>query len=450
MHMKKIATLTLTCAAALGLAACSSSGSNPVAPAHVATLSSNVLQMNVGTANLFGDTPAAAVAGTNVAVTYRQPAGALNPGASAVLVSTPTLTLPHALAGVAGTPDGFNATIAGGPAPAEIGTTSMTATPQTPNAAAVTTFGNDGGAFGLGLEPFNYAAPIGSAGVAGKPANVFPYSVPLYDAIVAGGGVDPNAFVPGGGPPAFNPANNQAAVLGSFNGISEGLDVFEVAPTVGTYSLSVLVPANSGAVTQTATAAISSAALLPAFVAPVPVVSAAGGVTAPVVLPAGVTEAYVQLVDYGPTAVGASGNDLTSCVGAGSGSATGNGGSPIYNTVVIRASGTATFPAGTVCTAAQNTTANTGTASDGDAFTVQAIGFDYGAYEASYTGITGIGGLGVPAPSLAGAGASHQSDITVSSQGLYNQPVGGGLLNAGGGAVLPASAKRVGQSALRR
>ncbi len=116
--------------------------------------------MNVGTANLFGDTPAAAVVGTNVVVTYRQPTGALNPGASAVLVSTPTLTLPHAIAGVAGAPDTFNSTIAGGPAPGEIGTTSMTATTQSPTANNVTTFGNDGGAFGLGLEPFNYAAPI--------------------------------------------------------------------------------------------------------------------------------------------------------------------------------------------------------------------------------------------------------------------------------------------------
>ena len=446
--MQKIATLLTTCAAALALAACSSQGgSNPVAPAHVATLTSNVLQMNVGTANLFGDTPGAAVTGTNVFVTYRQPSGALNPGASAVLVSTPTLTLPHAIAGVAGAPDGFNATIAGGPAPAEIGTTSMTATAQSPTAANVSTFGNDGGAFGLGLEPFNYAAPIGQAGVAGAPANVVPYAVPLYDAIVAGGGVDPNAFIPGGGPPAFNPANNQAAVLGGFNAISEGLDVFGLAPTVGAYTLSVLVPANSGAVTQSATASVTSAALLPAFTSPVPVVAANGSVTAVIALPAGVTEAYIQLTNYGPTAVDpTSGNDLASCVGAGTGSATGNGGTPMYNTVVIRASGTATFPAGTVCTAAQNsaTTVNAGGASDGDAFTVQAIGFDYGAYEASYTGIAGVGGLGNPAPTMAGSGASHQSDVTVSSQGLYNQPIGGGLLNGAGGAALPAGAKRVG------
>jgi hypothetical protein len=177
-------------------------------------------------------------------------------------------------------------------------------------------------------------------------------------------------------------------------------------------------------------------------------------VTAVVALPAGVTEAYIQLTDFGPTATDpTSGNQVASCVGAGSGSATSNGSFPVYYTVVIRASGTATFPAGSVCTAAQNaafpTNVTNGDASDGDAFTVQAIGFDYGAYEASYTGISGIGGLGVPNPSLAGSGSTHQADVTISSQGLFNQPIGGGLLNGAGGAVLPASARRVGGSLIR-
>src|SRR5580658_2526734 len=150
MHMNKTATFLATCAAAALLAGCASSGQNPISAPNVANLNSNVLQMNVGTANIFGLTT-----GINVAVTYRQPSGALNPGASATLVNSPTLTLPHAIAGTAGAADKFNATILTGPAAAEIGTTSMTATPQTPNAANVTTFGTDGGAFGLGLEPFN-------------------------------------------------------------------------------------------------------------------------------------------------------------------------------------------------------------------------------------------------------------------------------------------------------
>jgi hypothetical protein len=428
--MQRIATLLTAAAAAVALASCSASGANPAAPTSVANISANVLQMNVGTANLFGDTPAAAIIGTNVAVTYRQPAGAGNPGDSAVLVSTLTLTLPHALAGPAGLKDAFNATIVTGPAAGEIGTTSLTATSQAPNASAITTFGNDGGAFGLGIEPFNYATPIGTAGVAGKPANVLPYQVPLYDAIDAGGGTDPNQFIPGGGPPAFNIAGNAAATQAGFNAISEGLDVFEIAPTVGTYALSVLVPANSGSITATATAAISTIAPLPAFVAPVPTLVAGGsanipdGATFPVVLPAGVTEAYIQVTDYGPTTASA-----TSCFPPPQTNPTLK--APLYYTIVVKASGTATLPLGSLCTAAQNTVA-TGTPSDGDAFTVQAIGFDYGAYEASYPNSSGV-----TSPSLAGAGASHQADVTVSSQGVYNQPLGGGaLINGAGGAVL--------------
>ena len=109
---------------------------------------------------------------------------------------------------------------------------------------------------------------------------------------------------------------------------------------------------------RAATATMSSAALLPAFVAPVPVVSAAGVATAPVALPAGVIEAYVTITDFGPTAKGA-----TSCSSA-------TAAAPNYYTVVLKASGTATFTGDAVCTAAQNTTAS-GSASDGDAFTVQ-------------------------------------------------------------------------------
>jgi hypothetical protein len=50
--------------------------------------------------------------------------------------------------------------------------------------------------------------------------------------------------------------------------------------------------------------------------------------------------------------------------------------------------------------------------------------------------------LGQTTPSLAGAGASHQADVTISTQGVYNQPVGGGLITPSGGAVLPTGVKR--------
>ena len=177
MNMNKTAPVLTAGLAAMVLAGCSGSGVSPQSPQTVANISASTLQLNVGTANLAG------TLGTNVAVTYRQAAGQTNPGASAVLVSSPTLTVPNVLHAPGGTADSFGSTIATGPGPTEIGTSAMTSTSQLPNATGSTTFGVDGGAFGLGLEPFNYVAPLGQAGVTGKPANVVPYAVPLYDAL---------------------------------------------------------------------------------------------------------------------------------------------------------------------------------------------------------------------------------------------------------------------------
>ena len=405
---------------ALGLAACSGSGTSPkgVTTANVAA---NTLQMNVGTANLGG------ALGTNFVVTYRQPSGQ-----SGTLVSSPTLTFPHAIAAAAGTPDGFNATIVTGPATAEVGTASATSTAQTGTNA--TTFGIDGSASGFGLEPYNY-------GNTGSPDAIGPYQVPVYDAVglaaqsaAAGQPVDPNAFIPLGGLPAFDPSGNAAAVLAGFNGVSEGLNVFAVAPSVGTYTLAVAVPGAAGSST---TAAISTIVPLPTIAAaPVPTITAVAGgnastsATFAYVQPAGVTEAYVQVTDFGPTTAGAA-----SCNGA-------SLGKPVYYTVLMRASGTATLPAGALCSASDNSPPG-GTASDGDAFTVQVIGFDYPAFEASYPS-----SLGNAAPSLVGAGASHQADVTISPQAVYNVPVGGGAPVIG---VLPAShARASGTATLRK
>jgi hypothetical protein len=443
VKMNKTAPILSAGIAAMILGGCSASGSNPKSPQTVANIAASTLQMNVGTANLAGTT------GTNVAVTYRQAAGQTNPGASAVLVSSPTLTVPNVLHAPAGMADAFGSTIATGPAPAEIGTSSMTSTSQLPNATGSTTFGNDGGAFGLGIEPFNYVAPLGQAGVTGAPANVVPYAVPLYDALggspANGTGTNPNSFIPGGGPPAFNLAGNVAATQAGFNGISEGLDVFALAPAIGTYSLSVAVPGNTGTVTATATAAISTLVPLPLFTKPTATVATSGALTLTYVLPAGVTEAYIQVTDFGPTVVQGSGSSAalgTSCVGA-------SLASPVYYTVEVTASGTTTLPAtaagGPICSAAANTTASGG-ASDGDAFTVQGVGFDYPAYEASYPN-----SLGKPAPTLTGSGASHQADVTISAAAVYNIPATTAVLVPGiaGFPVAPAGFARKASSVIR-
>jgi hypothetical protein len=431
VNMNKTAPVLTAAVAAMVLAGCSGSGSNPTTPQTVASISADTLQMNVGTANLAG------TLGTNVAVTYRQAAGQTDPGGSAVLVSSPTLTIPGALAGPAGGADSFGSTILMGPSAGEIGTHAMTSLTQAPGATGSSTFGIDGGAFGLGIEPFNYVAPLGSAGVTGVPANVVPYPVPLYDALggspVNGTGTNPNSFIPAGGPPAFNLAGNVAATQAGFNGISEGLDVFAIAPTVGTYTLGVSVPANTGTVTASATSAITSLVPLPLFAPPTAVLSATGALTVTYVLPAGVTEAYIQVADYGPTVL--QGTSLgASCV-MGADGAPASLASPIYYTVEVTASGSTTLPAADqICTAAQNTTAN-GAASDGDAFTVQGVGFDYPAFEASYPS-----SLGKPAPTITGSARGTQSDVTISAANVYNVPAGVAVIVPGtaGFPVAPA------------
>jgi hypothetical protein len=100
---------------------------------------------------------------------------------------------------------------------------------------------------------------------------------------------------------------------------------------------------------------------------------------------------------------------------------------PTYYTIEVKASGTAVLPdlqgpgkTPSLCTSAQNSVAN-GTASapvstPGDQFTIQLVGFDYPWFEASYPNSSGN-----PSPTI--AGASGQSDITISSAAGYDQPV---------------------------
>lgn len=393
--------------AAGGLAACSGSGTSPegVTQANVAA---NVLQLAVGTANIYGDLvdTGGNLVGTNIVATYRQPAGQF--AGTSILVNSPTLTGPFTLAGPAGVAgDDPASTIVTGPAAAEIGTGAITSTAQT--AAAVTSLGTSGGVSGLGIEPFNYNNQNG------VPFTVVPYTVPLYDPVAD----DANAFIPWGGPPAFDPNKTGQGVrdgnivpAGTL-GVSEGLDVLAgVAPSIaGPYTLSAPSSGTSAGTVapKAATFNLKSTALLPAVTAPVPTLDGAGGATFAVTLPAGVTQAYLQITDIGPPDT-----SVTSCNAF-----------PIYYTIYVTASGPATLgPAAgnggapSICTSAQNTASN-GAAADGDGFTVQLIGFDYPAYAASYPNSKGI-----PAPVL--VGAAGQDDITISSAATYGQP--GGVL----------------------
>lgn len=409
----------------VALASCSGNGNSPQPVTSVNPLTGK-LQLAVGTANIFGDMPSGAKTGLNVVETFRQPQGAQTPGDTDALVNTPTLGGPFTLPTAVGTADGFGATIATGPSTAEAGKGTITSTPQqnpgtNGTAIPLSTLGVAGGATGLGLEPFNYTTTGTSSNSAGIPASFVPYTVPAYDTLSS----DPNAFVPWGGPPAFDPnkdgkgERDNLALDPSILGLSEGLDVFQgVTPAVGTYTLTVnIATSNSpGTGTVTTTARLSSGALLPAATPPtVASLDGNGGGSFAVTLPAGVTEGYIQIEDIGPPTTGAA---TKSCNGSDA--------KPVYYTIHVTASGTFTLPAtsgpgnpGTttpsICTSAQNTATNTPTTTDGDQFTLQFVGFDYPAFAASYPNSSGN-----PAPTLAGANA--QADITISSQAGQMQP----------------------------
>jgi len=406
--MKKPLVVTLM----LVLAGCSANGASPKGVT-TANVTANVLQLAVGTANLYGTTT-----GLNVVATYRQPAsGGFKPGDSGTLLNSPKLTVPGQLPGTPGTgaPYDGTSTVLTGPATAELSGHVMNSTSQVPNTTNLTTFGQSGGVFGLGIEPYNaygsYDAPSG--GNIGQPFQVAPYPVPLYD--FAG---DTNAFEPWGGPPSFDVAGNGESVVGSgaypggTAGAEMGIDVFAtVPPAAGDYQLTVVVPANTGRVTQTATAAIGSPTLLP-NIAPAAVSGfGAGGASFHVVLPAGVTEAYIQITDFGPP-LNSSSSQPASCNGSGLGQ-TSSEAPPVYYTIHAGRSGTyllgaAAGPGGSpsLCSEAANSAVN-GAPTPSDMFTVQTIGFDYPAFEASYPH-----SLGNPAPPIVGNGGT--SDITIS------------------------------------
>jgi hypothetical protein len=173
--------------------------------------------------------------------------------------------------------------------------------------------------------------------------------------------------------------------------------------------------------------------LLPTIAAPLVTPDGGGGATFSIDasnLPAGVTEALVQIIDYGP---GGGPNHpqptgaLTApnCQGP-----KGTNFAPVYFTFEVTANGTNTLgqangpntnlnggvnnlqPSPSICTQAQNQAAGTPDQFGnfvGDNITVQIIGFDYPAYEAA----VGLLGQNVPqAPAI--SGPSGQSDITVS------------------------------------
>jgi hypothetical protein len=419
------------------LAGCSGGGSNGLPKINTTNPVSGTLQFAVGTANLYGTS-----VGLNVVSTFRQANGL-----SSVLVDTPTITGPFTLpdAGVAGSGVDPYSTLPDGPSVEEVaakGTitgSSQSIHPGTPACDSTTpctvssasggtvtvapntsTFGQSGGVFTNGISPGNYT----NQGVA---ASYVPYSEPLYDTATG------NAFVPFGGPPAFDPNGTGLGLRDGLQSIGTGVlgvplgisTFYETNPAAGTYGLSLSIPTGtSGYGTLTASAKLANLVTLGAIVAPDLTLDTKGGGTFTVTaLPTGATEELVEIVDQGVvsedapvTCQGALGATLDTL---------GGGAGPVYYTILVTKPGTYTLPdtigpntnvsggisgimgSPSICTAAQNTSAAGGTATPADTYTVQAIGADYPLYESLYPNSKS------ETPTI--VGASGQADITISA-----------------------------------
>jgi len=448
--MKRITRLVFGACAGAVLAGCSASGT-PGPTINAVNPNFGKLQFAVGTANLYGTT-----SGLNVVSTLRQPNGH-----SAYGVDAPTITGPFVL-NTAPAPangsltDPYNTVVNNGPSLLESGgTPTIGSTPETvhpgtpfcdttgvvsgfttcppgisPNAS---TFGQSGGAFAMGIAPYNTVAATGQS------YSYQPYAQPMYETT----GHFP--FVDWGGPPAFDPDQDGMGTRDGlipldfdsfgnpfFLGVGEGMTIFEnVTPSTGTYNMAVVLailgPNGTQFLTKNAGASMTSTALLPTATTPVVTPDGTGGVTFDITsanFPPGVTEALVQIVDYGPDAgplhpQGNGGLTAPNCQFS-----KGTQFAPVYYTLLVTATGSFTLDAShgpntndqgknlksspSICTDAQNTAA-AGQATDGDNFTVQIIGLDYPGYEAAHS----LLGNTVPqAPPI--VGANGQADITVS------------------------------------
>ena len=456
MLTRRVRTLFSLVTAGL-FAACSAGGTGgpPIQTVNPTSSSYSSLQFVVGTANLYNGT-----LGLNVVSTFRQ-----TNGTSATGVNTPSITGPFGFTAAAtpgGGSDPYSTVLNGGPSLTETSVASpgITGTPQTvapgtPNCDAsgsvpsgfvscpsglapnTTTFGESGGVFAMGLAPYNHQ------GFTGQSWSYQPYPQPFFPQSTH------VPFIPWGGPPAFDPDDtglgerDGLAINGGtdsfgdpfFLGVGEGITIFDgVTPRTGTYTLNVAVATvgNGGSITTstvTKTASLGSLALLPTLTAPAvtPDGNGDGGATFTASLPAGVTEAYVQIVDFGPNGGPSQSSPASNpfnCQGP-----RGTAFAPVYYTFHISNAALTPYqvpatigpslatsggasnvqPSPTLCTAAQNTTANGGAATPADDYVVQMIGYDYPVYQAAHSLIEATT---TQNPQI--ANASGQADVTIS------------------------------------
>jgi hypothetical protein len=380
---------------ALALSGCTSGNSAIEPPFHSTSLADLKLQFAVGTANIGIAGPSgsgqAQFVGLNTVVTFRQP-----DGSSGTLLNTPAISGPPSLR-IPATAD----------AGTDAGSNHISGSPQTEPGASPPpggTFGQTGGAFGFGFAPDN-TDTFGST-------NCGLYTLPFYPTNPAAGNAFPslppssssggvpsiNQYI--GGPPAFPttqngtipPCTNQA-----FLGYSEGFVDFLVTPVSGTYQLAVTVPTLPGSSVPTTTfkasATLRAARTLPALPQPAFTEDGKGGGIASVVVPAGVTETFVEIYDLFGSCHSPSG--------------------PQYYTLFTKATGLVhlTLPdsLGAGPPSAPTPSLCSGTSSSpsaADVYLVYAAGVDFPALEASYPANRQA------APAL--VGAAGQADVTTS------------------------------------
>jgi hypothetical protein len=428
--MNKVQQLTISSRSAVlavalvAIAGCGGNAASPPGATTVVAPSTAKLQLAVGTANISGDST-----GLNVVTTLRTPAG------KSVLVNTPTLTGPFVVPSTPGVANGNGSTITTGPSPAEIAAGGLiSASPQVEpgSTPATSTFGNDGGVFAGGFQPGNANNLGGTLSANGNN----PYPQPNYDSCASfnpdcSSGVDmgttsnPDAFLPIGGPPAFDPNNDGEGTRdGTFDsgvlGVNEGINVFAgVTVNAGTYNESTLIPSN-GTVQTTVTAppfTLGTPNLLAVPAAPTFVPDGNGGGSFTVTLPAGATDGFINITDYGPDYGALEAGSIKSQPG----NCYTNGSYPAYFTIHVTGSGTYTLPDSdgvgsptvhnpTICTAAQNTAAQ-GAATDGDSYTAFLIAADYPIYASNV-----LFTLNTQLPTIT-ASPGSSTDIAISALG---------------------------------
>ncbi len=386
--------------ASLLLAACSSNGGSSIPGISQAPLASNALQLAVGTATIGQD---GNTVGLNVVATLRG-----SDGLTHILANTPTLTGPMGFTVPAGTGGAYSA-MQQGPNP-DAGTNHISSSLQVPrnNAGLVqSTLGAFTGVFSNGFGPLNSDTTLGNgAYYPGNPnnsgGNGFTHSTYDGTSVVAAAALGFDVFQPLPffsanppmeyltGPPAV-PFFNDGTFPASFAGYSPGIAVFETTPIAGAYNLSVAVtPTNASATSFTATANLASAAALPPMAGPAFTSDGSGGGSGTVVVPSGVTETMVYIVDT-------SGGD--------------SNGANFYSVGPLTGTGTLNFALpdtlgacnGSGCQKGSSATPSIHT---GDTYFVSAIGYDYPAFEASPPGNTS------QKPTI--TGTNGQADITMS------------------------------------